>query len=340
MGLFSWMKKKEKKQKKLEDLVIRIPLTGDENIDLENVFRMLRVDSKEHVDAILKSYSLHYHDDLDKNLECSVQFVLKEEREAAKLDIDGRDIMEKVMETTYVRREANGYNAPRHSLPVQDIPEMRAKSIAMCTKAGYSPAMSLPTLKEIELRPATEIAGRLHAIKALVLWLMVPSDELPDDKILGFINQNQLNNYLAEGEMKILQSSRDNAELRNAIGWKFENAWPLAWYFGFVEPEISGQMMDAEQMREILVNHSCGLDGNIEEWISKQEIVPEAQVIQKEDLFYCLHNAVRSAQIGDHGKVPDGFDPIGNGGVIHERRHSLSWMISKGTDWDQTDLST
>jgi hypothetical protein len=48
---------------------------------------------------------------------------------------------------------------------------------------------------------------------------------------------------------------------------------------------------------------------------------------------------VRSAQLG--GKtVPNNFDPIGNGGVIHERRHALTWMLSKGTTWDNTDVST
>ncbi|MEY3241707.1 MAG: hypothetical protein RIR11_3146 [Bacteroidota bacterium] len=56
-------------------------------------------------------------------------------------------------------------------------------------------------------------------------------------------------------------------------------------------------------------------------------------------LFYCLHNAIRSAQCGDD-TVPPGFDPISNGGVIHERRHSLTWMLSKGIEWDDTDLST
>lgn len=59
----------------------------------------------------------------------------------------------------------------------------------------------------------------------------------------------------------------------------------------------------------------------------------------KEDLFYCLYHAVKSAQLG-HDMVPTGFHPLGNGGVIQERRHSLTWMLSKETDWDATDLST
>ena len=58
-----------------------------------------------------------------------------------------------------------------------------------------------------------------------------------------------------------------------------------------------------------------------------------------EDLFYCAHDAVRSAQLGG-ATVPIGFHPIDDGGGIHERRHALTWALSPGTDWDDTDLST
>lgn len=97
--------------------------------------------------------------------------------------------------------------------------------------------------------------------------------------------------------------------------------------------------MTGEQMQEILVNHTCPLEEKLEEWIAQKETVSEEKLMEKEDLFYCLHNAVRSAQLGGE-TVPDGFHPVGNGGVIHERRHSLTWMLSKGVDWEETDLST
>lgn len=29
-----------------------------------------------------------------------------------------------------------------------------------------------------------------------------------------------------------------------------------------------------------------------------------------------------------------------DGGAIHERRHSLTWILSPGIDWDDTDMST
>ncbi len=217
--------------------------------------------------------------------------------------------------------------------------DLRLDNISICLSSGFKPATSLPTEFERQLRPKVEIAKRLNAIKAIVLWLMVPEHDLSDERILNFVATNELDLFLTDEEKKILTSSRNDEELRNTIGWKFENAWPLAWYFGYTVPEITGQMMTGEQMQEILINYTCPLDGKIEDWLETKEIVLDEDLKKKEDLFYCLHNAVRSAQLGGQ-TVPSTFDPIGNGGVIHERRHSLTWMLSSGIEWDETDLST
>lgn len=215
----------------------------------------------------------------------------------------------------------------------------RLQNLSVCLYAGFKPANSLPTELETQIRPAIEIAKRLHAIKAIVLWLMVPPENLPDEVILNFAERNQLENHIAEDEKLILESPRNDEEARNLIGWKFENAWPIAWYLGYKEPDFTGEMMTGVQMQEILNDHACPLDENIEDWIKKRDVISEEKLRKKEDLFYCIHNAVRSAQMG-RKTVPENFDPIANGGVIHERRHALTWMLSDGVSWDDTDLST
>ncbi len=226
--------------------------------------------------------------------------------------------------------------------PFKKVPwmtDLRLKNISICLDAGFRPASSLPTEFERQIRPTIEIAQRLNAIKALTLWLMIPEENLETDKILNFIDKNELKNFMNEEEKEILNTSRDDEQARNSIGWKFENAWSLAWYFGYKEPEISGKMMSGEQMQDILQAFSCPLDEDVKNWIKDKQTLSESELLEKEDLFYCLHNAVRSAQLGRE-TVPNGFDPMGNGGVIHERRHSLTWMLSKGINWEETDLST
>jgi Domain of unknown function (DUF4272) len=238
------------------------------------------------------------------------------------------------------KQETKGESLLETYKKVSWMTDERLETLSICLDAGFRPASSLPTEFDRTLRPPIEIAGRLNAIKALVLWVMVSQEDLSSDRILDFVNRNELEQFITYDEKRILSSPRDDDESRNSIGWKFENAWSLAWYFGYLEPEITGKMMSGEQMQDILSHHTCPLDGNIEEWVKSKNTISDESLIRKEDLFYCLHNAVRSAQFGGHDTVPPDFDPIGNGGVIHERRHSLTWMLSAGIDWDETDLST
>lgn len=230
---------------------------------------------------------------------------------------------------------------PKKKTP-DDVPwmtDLRRDNLSTAQNAGFTPTVSLPTDLGRELRPTIEIAKRLNAINALVLWLMVPEDSLGSENILSFVDRNDLRTFMTAEEQAIFSLPRNDEQARNAIGWKFENAWPLAWYFGYKEPAIDGQMMEGDQMQEILKNYSCPPNKTMEEWVQSKETRSEDNLLKKEDLFYCLHNAVRSAQIGG-ATVPAGFHPVSNGGVIHERRHSLTWMVSKGVRWEETDLST
>lgn len=336
MGWFT----RKKKQKKQEE-GIRIRLSGDEHIDIQHSFQQMGITDQEEQEQILKNYTWHYLDDLDEDLKCTMQLVQTAALEAAKPFLDSRDLLEEKTGVPYLRKSANTASLLEEAMELKeiDVSTIRVRSLLDCKNAGFKPAQSLPTIKAIELRPVQEIAGRLHAIKALVLWVMVSAEDLPDAVIFDFIAQNKLNAHLTKEEKEVFNVPRQNEEARAAIGWKFENTWPLAWYFGYEEPDSAGEMMTGERMQDILVHHTCPLDEVLDNWLDKQTIASEEQVLIQEDLFYCLHNAVRSAQLGED-TVPSHFDPIGNGGTIHERRHALTWMLSNGISWEQTDLST
>ena len=171
MGWFA----RKKKQKRQDD-VIRIRLSGDENLDIENSFKQMGITSKQEQNDILKNYTWHYLDDLDENLECTMQLVQTEALEATKPFWDSRDIMEKVTEIKYIRRKNNADIATNSSTSLKeiDMTEIRALSMSVCKSAGFKPASSLPTIKEIDLRPASEIAGRLHSIKGISIMASCP----------------------------------------------------------------------------------------------------------------------------------------------------------------------
>jgi hypothetical protein len=208
---------------------------------------------------------------------------------------------------------------------------------------GFRPARWLPPPDLArQVRPAREIAARLMALADLFTWASAPESAVASDSLRKHLKQNGLRDWLTaeEAEIVVLPRAKAQQDHGDNIGWKLENMWPLAWVLGFeLEPTIEAAQIDNAVARAILLKFLPGLDGTVEQLVQKSQLRPAAAVIALEDRFYCAHNAVRSAQQGEN-TVPEGFHPVVHGGAVHERRHALTWCLSPGTTWDDTDLST
>jgi hypothetical protein len=208
---------------------------------------------------------------------------------------------------------------------------------------GFRPARWLPKPDvDAQLRPAEEIASRLMALAALFTWVSAPKDAVPAEQLSQFIQRSRLRRGLTDEEVAILTSPRAQARKDHLdnIGWRLENMWSLAWILGFEpEPAIEASQIDTAVSRPMMFEFLPSLDGSLADLLSKSRIRPREEVIALEYRFYCAHNAVRSAQLGEN-TVPEGFHPVLHGGAVHERRHALSWSLSPGVTWDETDLST
>jgi len=223
---------------------------------------------------------------------------------------------------------------------------VREANLQILKKQGFKPAEWLPTERDApdKLRPLEERALRALAMLAVYAWASAPPEQVPDELVRGFVKDNGLEPWLTPDEREILALSRPKAHEQHSgtIGWKLEALWALAWTLGFEhEPPVAGGFIDDEMTGELLFELLPGpLDEKAAEWMAElPEPKPsEDDVKRLEDLFYCAHNAVRSAQLG-HSTVPRGFDPMADGGCVHERRHALTWCLSD-CPWDETDLST
>jgi hypothetical protein len=221
----------------------------------------------------------------------------------------------------------------------QAQPLSRKEHLQTLTQQGFRVSPGLPSRQLRPLRPEAEIVRRIVSLHALSLWVAAPPDKWSDAQIQDYLKSG---NLLTADERAILQLSRTEARARHldTIGWRLENLWALAWIVGFdLKPDLRGQFEGAE------------LQGLFYSWLpgpskSSQDkfrqglrLRSNQQVAELEDLFYCAHNAVRSAQLGAK-TVPANYDPVEEGGCIHERRHSLNWALSPGVNWQDTDLST
>ena len=208
-------------------------------------------------------------------------------------------------------------------------------------RQGFRVSPGLPTGGPRTLRPPQEIGRRMLALHALSLWV-AGSPRWSDQQVRDYVAHLRLEGCLTADERAILKLSRDQArELHlDDIGWKLENLWALAWVTGFdLKPGIRGQFAGPE-LRRLVFEWLPGSSADSQtKFLKNLHTRPTLEVADLEDYFYCCHNAVRSAQLG--GKtVPEDYDPVAEGGCVHERRHALTWCLSPGVSWNETDLNT
>lgn len=220
-------------------------------------------------------------------------------------------------------------------------PPTRRANLEKLATLGFSVASNLPVETMRAKRPLEEIARRLMALDALFTWVSAGEQHAAADRVRAYAERNRLTAAMTDAELEIFGLRRESAHRDHAdsVGWRLENMWPLAWVLGFEdEPSVERGMIRDETIRA-LFDFMPSLDQTVDDLLAECAPRSDPEVDALEDLFYCAHNAARSAQLG-RDTVPPGFHPIADGGVVHERRHALTWALSPGVSWDDTDLST
>lgn len=219
---------------------------------------------------------------------------------------------------------------------------VRNKNLSKLSEYGFIVSPSLPVSDSYELRSYEEIASRLYAMDALVCWVVFNEEQTSSERIESYITKNSLKDFLTSDELEIISLGRNeaNEQYADTIGWRLENMWALSWVLGFdIEPNVNVGQLPDEVTRAMIYDFLPGLNSIVNDLLVANKARTAEQVIELEDLYYCTHNAVRSAQIGGD-TVPENYHPVIDGGAVHERRHSLTWCLSPNVDWDNTDLST
>jgi hypothetical protein len=217
---------------------------------------------------------------------------------------------------------------------------IRAKNLATLKRMRFRAASSLPVLRSaVKLRPLDEIARRLMALDALFTW--VSQHQVPTAKVKAYAKTNKLVPWMTDKERAIWKTAREPARARHVavIGWRLENMWPLAWILGFSPAPKPDGVMISQATIGAMFRFLPKTSETVADLLGRGKPRKESAVLAMEDFFYCAHNAARSAQLGE-ATVPRGFHPIAGGGVIHERRHALTWATTPAIAWDETDLST
>lgn len=154
--------------------------------------------------------------------------------------------------------------------------------------------------------------------------------DYPRDAAVSWLKRHGLLSSLTIRENKILKSSDDYWKKRILL--EAESLWAFAWVFEMVPVlDFSVECTDelASFMPQIWENDS------MEKFVQRCKFRDKDEIIQYEDLAYCLHWATKNA-ILNKAKLPSNFPGYQ---VYEKRRQTLSWILSDD-DWDDVDIST
>jgi hypothetical protein len=183
---------------------------------------------------------------------------------------------------------------------------------------------------EVELRSRDEVLRRLVALWAVVDKAYLGSESQSTD----YIVTHEMQSWLSHVELSFLLDEQPNEQDCIHFSWQLEALYFVAWCAGLIES--SEVPSDQSSVKEILDLFPVGLE-RPDRLCEAIRIREKSEVLDRADLLYRLHWAVREAELTGAGEL-DGVD----GGVVQEWHRAVNWMINYDSedDWDQVGTDT
>jgi len=211
--------------------------------------------------------------------------------------------------------------------------DRKTTSELMLSALGIPINEQLPTIEEeneVELHSPEDVLRRLIA-----LWAVVDKAFLcTKSETTNYIVSNELQTWLSNIELAFLLDKKSTKRDGIHFSWQLETLYFIAWCAGLLEcPEVPN---DESSVKSILALFPTGIE-QPHRLRTAIRLRPKSEILDRADLLYRLHWAVRDAKGSGSGTLP-GI----NGGVIQEWHRAVNWMIRYDgeDDWDQIGTDT
>ncbi len=212
-------------------------------------------------------------------------------------------------------------------------PVFRDSHLGQLNDLGLETTDKIPNAHErgfSQVRPKPEIVRRLMATLAAFAWVCAPDEIVHDETVMRYIQENELNDgTFSLPEAKWIATPRNLArQFAVEAGWMTEYMWSLAWLLGYPPtPNPCPEQVTQEIIVALRDGFLGGFDSGFDELMNTTRVRSLESIITLEDLLYCAHNAM--FRIGN----------VDSTRIVQERRHSLTWSLSPGVTWEQTDVT-
>ena len=210
-----------------------------------------------------------------------------------------------------------------------DATALRESTKSTVESLGYQFNPNLPVLDEVQVqRNCTEVSNRILSLYACVACAYGFSKATA----IEWLKREQLWESLTESERQFLEGRAESST--STIQWQVEALWSLTWTAGYHD-DLDFSRPCPDSFIQLFPDLKKGED--TASFKAKCQLRPSEAIIEKLDLSYCLHWAVRDFELSgrETGRGPNKVE----GQVIVERRRALEWIISDD-DWDDVSLDT
>ncbi len=219
--------------------------------------------------------------------------------------------------------------------------ERKARSMAIVAERDIYVMAQLPLIEaesEAAFQTTEEIARRGVALMVLALYsesMLNPEVGYTVEEAKVYINQiikqYGIEDDFSPAEKAYLENSNPTEMEMINYSWQYENLGVMLWALG---------LMDELPFPDTIVDVGLAVQRvnqfeTIDEMVAGTTPKTPAEILDAADLIYRLDWACVEARI--NGKeAPGNLDS----GVVMERHKSLNWLIRRGEDWDEIDIST
>ena len=206
-----------------------------------------------------------------------------------------------------------------------DLKQIREKSIQTSKQIGLYVSPTLPLLDSgLEMRSTEEAISRLLVLNAVA----ATAHGFDKARAIAWLKEEVLTDLLNEQERRFIFEGVGQPD---HFRMQVEGMWALAWAIGIANDLNFAKDCDS---RFVTMLPNLKLSQSSVDFRKRANPRPVEQVLSACDLAYCLHWAIRQAELS-------GNRPVASlkSYVVIERRRALEWLLSKD-EWGETSLDT
>ena len=176
----------------------------------------------------------------------------------------------------------------------------------------------------VTLRSSEEVLRRLVALWAVVGKAMIGKES----GFAAYIVRHKLQDWLSAAERKFILDKRPPARDNIHFSWQLESLFFIAWCAGLLEAD---EIPESELSIEPIMGLFPQAGELPERLLAAMTVRPKSDIIDRADLLYRLHWAVREDE-------PAAIDAA----VVQEWHRAVNWMLRHEgeDDWDKVGTGT